>query len=238
MDNNKKKIVLGFAALAVFIIVMAATAFFLKIKRLNRQLEQTKIMFKEMQTETKRLEEEKEKIVAEKEKLQADILSYLALNTSLEEDKKRLEMAVEESKRILEDKEAELQKAKLDLERLEEKRAKQETSYKSEYQNEVDELKKSIQTLEETIKKERGLYHYNLAVAYTQAKFYDDAIDAYQKSLEFDPDNPEAHYNLGLLYANFKDYPEKAIEHYRRYIELSPDAEDKEEVEAWIEKLK
>jgi len=52
-----------------------------------------------------------------------------------------------------------------------------------------------------------------------------------------DPDNPEAHYNLGLLYVNFKEYPERAIKHYRRYLELSPDSLDREEVIEWIKIL-
>jgi tetratricopeptide (TPR) repeat protein len=50
--------------------------------------------------------------------------------------------------------------------------------------------------------------------------------------------NADAHYNLGLLYKDVKQDPDKAIMHLSKYLELKPDAEDKEEVQGWIEKLK
>jgi tetratricopeptide (TPR) repeat protein len=105
-------------------------------------------------------------------------------------------------------------------------------------QKEKKELEGKIKSLEETLQKERGLYHYNLAVSYAQAKLYDEAIASYEKSLTFNPDNADAHYNLGVLYADFKSDSEKAISHYRKYLELKPDANDKEEVLRLMEKLK
>ena len=74
-------------------------------------------------------------------------------------------------------------------------------------------------------------------MAYTQANLYDEAIEAYEKSLTFDQNNAEAHYNLGLLYDKVKTDPEKAVLHYKKYLELKPDAEDKEEIETWIQQL-
>jgi tetratricopeptide (TPR) repeat protein len=43
--------------------------------------------------------------------------------------------------------------------------------------------------MENKLKQERVLYHYNLGVAYSQAKFYDEAIDEYEKSLKFNANN-------------------------------------------------
>ena len=57
------------------------------------------------------------------------------------------------------------------------------------------------------------------------------------KSLEINPGNPEAHYNLGLLYDKVKNKPEKAVIHYKKYLEIEPYAEDKEEVMKLIKKL-
>ena len=54
--------------------------------------------------------------------------------------------------------------------------------------------------------------------------------------MKLNPDNPDAHYNLGLLYENHQKDPIKACLHYRKYLELKPQAEDKEEVENWIKR--
>ncbi|MFH1318611.1 MAG: hypothetical protein ABIH71_06320, partial [Candidatus Omnitrophota bacterium] len=64
------------------------------------------------------------------------------------------------------------------------------------------------------------------------------AVNAYEKSLSFESENAEAQYNLGLLYENFNLEPEKAILHYEKYLELKPDAVDKDEVLKWINRLK
>jgi len=74
-------------------------------------------------------------------------------------------------------------------------------------------------------------------VAYSQAKLYEEAIFEYEESLKLNANNPEAHYNLGLLYENCIGETEKALEHYRKYLELKPNAEDSAEVEAWIKRL-
>jgi len=48
-----------------------------------------------------------------------------------------------------------------------------------------------------------------------------EAIQAYQQSLELDPDHAPAHINLGTLYYNRQDYA-KAEEHYRKAVEADP----------------
>jgi tetratricopeptide (TPR) repeat protein len=48
-----------------------------------------------------------------------------------------------------------------------------------------------------------------------------EAIEAYQKTLEFDSNHAAAHINLGTLYYNQQDYVE-AEEHYRRAVAADP----------------
>jgi tetratricopeptide (TPR) repeat protein len=67
---------------------------------------------------------------------------------------------------------------------------------------------------------------------------YDDAIDAYEKSLKAKDANAEAHYNLGLLYENVRSDKPLASKHYKRYLELDPKGKDAAEVSSWIERLK
>ncbi len=65
------------------------------------------------------------------------------------------------------------------------------------------------------------------------------AIEAYQKSLAIDADFAACHYNVASVYKIFEDV-EKAIYHYRRYIELEPNSPKRPEIEetiaAWEEK--
>jgi regulator of sirC expression with transglutaminase-like and TPR domain len=35
--------------------------------------------------------------------------------------------------------------------------------------------------------------------------------------------DPVAHKNLGIIYAHYLNDPAKAVEHYKRYLELAPD---------------
>ena len=48
-----------------------------------------------------------------------------------------------------------------------------------------------------------------------------EAIEAYKKTLELDPNHAAGHINLGTLYYNRQDYA-KAEEHYRRAVEVDP----------------
>ncbi len=47
----------------------------------------------------------------------------------------------------------------------------------------------------------------------------------YEKALEIEPDDPVAHKNLGTIYAKYLNNPQKAIEHYRKYLEIAPDSD-------------
>ncbi|NIT37060.1 MAG: tetratricopeptide repeat protein [candidate division Zixibacteria bacterium] len=59
------------------------------------------------------------------------------------------------------------------------------------------------------------------------------AIQSYEKSLSVDPDFAACHYNLASVYKIFEDV-EKAIYHYRRYVELEPDSPRRAEIEETI----
>ena len=123
-----------------------------------------------------------------------------------------------------------------EIKSLEEKAAKGESGQR-ETSGKVKELQKRISNLEVKRAKEKASYYYNLAVAYTKAKLHDKAIKAYSKSVEINPNNSEAHYNLGLLYEKVKNKPEEAVVHYKKYLKIQPQAKDKEEVMEWIKKL-
>ncbi len=59
------------------------------------------------------------------------------------------------------------------------------------------------------------------------------AIDNYNKALAVDPDFAACHYNIASLYKIFENV-DKATFHYRRYIDLEPNAPNRKEIEETI----
>lgn len=234
----KNKIILIISAVFMLCLLAASVIFFLKSSALSSQLEHTKQVLVKTDEEIKRSQAEREKLAKENEKLQSDTMSYLALNNDLAKDKDGLLEQLKEAQKVVEAKEAELERTNKKAEEIEKKIAKADLGAQEKLQKEKKELEGKLKSLEETLQKERGLYHYNLAVSYAQAGLYDEAAEAYEKSLTFNPDNADAHYNLGLLYKDVKSDPDNAVLHFRKYLELKPDAEDKEEVLGFIDKLK
>lgn len=234
--NNK--IIHIIAGVIIIILAVAVLASVFNISKLNTKIKQHQIMIQKMQEEESRLKKANEDTVKEKEKLQADSVSYLAQNAKLQEEKDKLKKSVEDGQKAIEQKESELQRAKRSLEQIEKKMLTETTGAKDKLDKEKKVIEKKMLSMLAKLKKERALFHYNLGVAYSQAKLYDDAINAYNKSFEFDPTNPEAHYNLAVIYDSIKADKESALVQYRKYLELKPKAEDKDEVEAIIERLK
>jgi len=81
--------------------------------------------------------------------------------------------------------------------------------------------------------KQTALMHYNLGIFYTQNKQYSRAIAEFEKSLELNPDDPYAHYNLGYIYAEYLVNRPKAIEHFRHFLRLAKS--DDKDVD-WVKK--
>jgi len=76
--------------------------------------------------------------------------------------------------------------------------------------------------------------HYNLAIIYENAGRYKEAAEEYEKTLQLSPDDADIHYNLAIVYDDHLQNNEKAAFHYRRYLELSPNAADAGVVDEWL----
>jgi tetratricopeptide (TPR) repeat protein len=191
-----------------------------------------------MQEDNISIAAEKDKLTNAKDKLQADAVSYLAVNAKLQKEKDELDDKLRKAQRIIENKVADLQRSNKKLEEMENETIKEKNSLNEKLVNEKKDLQDKLASLEVTLQKEKAQYYYNLGVAYAKAKLYDEAIGAYEKSLKIEDNNVDAHYNVGLLYDNLQQDPEKAIFHFQKYLELKPDADDKDEVKEWINRLK
>jgi tetratricopeptide (TPR) repeat protein len=76
--------------------------------------------------------------------------------------------------------------------------------------------------------------HYNLALAYDKMEMYKEEEKEYLACLKVDPQDANVHYNLGILYDDKLNMNVKAVEHYKKFLELRPVGEDAQEVKTWI----
>ena len=223
-------------SIGITALVTAGVVFFLKTKRLELEIEQNRLIRERFSENIASLEEEKRQTQGESEKLNSELVSYLAANNKLRDENKFLKQELGPLKENLESKSRLLEKLKTDIKVVEEELVLAKNS-EATNQAKLKELKQSVIGLQESLDKERNDFCYNLGVAYTKARMYDEAIMEYEKALALDPDNAEANYNLGIIYHNVKKDQDKAVVHYRRYLEILPDSEDAGEVESWIREL-
>lgn len=115
----------------------------------------------------------------------------------------------------------------------------------------------AINRLEASIDLDSSMYetYYNLGIAATNAKKYDKAIEAFQTGLKIRADYTNFYYSLAVAQAEYSEElleNEKAteedkikanelkalaIENANKYLELNPQAEDKKDVEDFLEDL-
>jgi len=60
---------------------------------------------------------------------------------------------------------------------------------------------------------------------YNDEKEYDQAIVSFQKALDIDPNNDEAHCGLGFSYICKKEYT-KSIDYYNKYLKINPSSDN------------
>lgn len=76
--------------------------------------------------------------------------------------------------------------------------------------------------------------HYNRGVTAYKSKKIRRAMREFRLALEEDPLDADSHYNLAVIYDVVKKDRPRAIEHYKRYLELKPNALDAKEVKNYI----
>ncbi|MBN1870575.1 MAG: tetratricopeptide repeat protein [Candidatus Omnitrophica bacterium] len=119
------------------------------------------------------------------------------------------------------------------------------------FKNEYDEIKKENRYLaQETTqfprkfadlaRHNRKLFnetadmHYNLGVSNIKNKEFGRAVKEFEKVLELKPQDANANYNLGYIYAEHLVDREKAIKYFKNYLAYAPDAQDANWVRKYI----
>jgi tetratricopeptide (TPR) repeat protein len=229
------------ASIIIIIVALAAAVcgvyFFVSNIDLKTNLTQARLESSKYQEEISRILSERERGDQEKDKLQQDTVVYLTLNSKLQEENRKLLASLDEARLSLKGKDKDSQKGPGSLAGEEAKVQNSTTQEKQKILKHYEEIKQKTAELEQAAQKERRMYYYNLAVAYTKAKMYEDAIESYEKALALDEDNAEAHYNLGLIYEKVKKMPSEALGHYEKFLQLAPDNADAREVAEWVKRL-
>lgn len=81
---------------------------------------------------------------------------------------------------------------------------------------------------------ETAKMHYNMATLFMQSKKYDEAVHEYQRAINLDPTDADAHYNLALVYDIYLNDQVAAIEQYKKCLECEPDYKNKKAIQERI----
>ena len=141
--------------------------------------------------------------------------------------------------------------------------AVQELNNKAAEYMQKGDYEAAVNRLQASIDLDSSMYetYYNLGIAATNAKKYDVAIEAFNNGIKIKPDFANFYYSLAIAQAEYADSLEElidnakkeeiennkkkivelnisAIENAKKYLELAPQAEDREEVDDFIDGLK
>ena len=78
---------------------------------------------------------------------------------------------------------------------------------------------------------------HDLAQSYLSQNDFQKAEELETKALKIDPNQYQSHKTLGSLYLK-QNNKKKAYFHLRKYLNLAPDAQDRQQIEEVVEKLK
>ncbi len=104
---------------------------------------------------------------------------------------------------------------------------------KAQFKDTVPSLAK-VSRISQKMMRENADMHYNLGTIFLHNKQYKEAVKEYESVLELRPNDPETHYNLGVLYDDYLKEREKALYHYQKYLSIDPKAPDAKKVESYI----
>jgi tetratricopeptide (TPR) repeat protein len=103
--------------------------------------------------------------------------------------------------------------------------------------NETMFQEKQLTAMREKIRQDKATLYQELGVAYMKLEFFDAAIDALEKSLQFNPGGVDLFYPLGLLYEYGRNDKQKALEYFQRFLKTHPMAKNRQEVEYLVQML-
>ncbi len=86
-----------------------------------------------------------------------------------------------------------------------------------------------VQSEAELLKSELNRVHYNFGNVLFSLHDYKQAAEHYLAALRWNPSNPWAHYNLGIIYDYYLHDKDLALRHYQKYVDYKPADENESE---------
>ncbi len=86
----------------------------------------------------------------------------------------------------------------------------------------------------EKLVRESANMHYNLGILYTKSSQYKKAIEEFKRAIELNPNDPDMHFNLAVVYDVYENNFVLAAQHYHRCLEISPRFSKKKLIEERI----
>ena len=195
-----------------------------------------------LDNERKRLEEANKKTIDQVMEVEKKLQPIRDLESEVRREKSEVRKWQDKAEKLENEKkklEKENKESQIFIDKLQEKQKgllKEKSEIKSSLSDTVSELADANKQLKR-LKKEVGDMHYNLGVIFQQQAKWQEAVREYEKVLEVKPDDAQTHYNLALIYDTVRNDRQMALEHYQRYLNISPDANDAAKIKERITEL-
>lgn len=179
---------------------------------LNDQIDKLKNYIEKKEIEYKILDETKQQLAEvnkDKDRLKQEILSFEDQKAKLQNQKLAFQADSELYKRQYEELRKKYREALSVNKRLEKKLSS------------VPKKFAEIARENKMLLKETALMHYNLGVFYTEEGQHKRAVAEFEKSIELNPDDAYAYFNLGYIYAEHLVDRSRAINYFRQYLKLA-----------------
>lgn len=242
------KIYILIAVVILLLYTGGMSYFYFDLSKKHRELifslDETQDFKRKLQEEIAQMGTSQQNLKKENEQLKKESLSYLTLQKEVSDKRRQIENLLKLQNQKLKTLTKQLKDAKHELEKI-----KAENQALADINDlagnvQVKNQKDKIGRLQEDLSATRGqlerqiaLLYYNLGVSYVKENNYEMAVDAYERTLLLNPNDADAHYNLAIIYDEYKKNPKRAVEHYKKYLQLNPDTPDIDEVKEWIERL-
>lgn len=243
---KKTKILYGsiiIATVCALAGIISLAAYTLSIARQRDALQRTtagiQVLLQDAQNSVEALTQEKQDISAEARKAHEGLKACLAFSAKLKNETAAAQTEAEKYRKYAQMQKRALRALSQKYEGVQDKAGKAER-FQKKYDAAVRTFKAAharAEKLEKELARERARFQYNEGVLYARAGLTHQAISALESALKFDAHNADAHYNLGVLYAGDVRTVELAIEHYRVYTVLRPQAPDRAVVQERMQGL-
>ncbi len=84
------------------------------------------------------------------------------------------------------------------------------------------------------LRSEMVTLHYTVGINYTNLGKNEEALKAFLMALNLNPNHAESHFELARLYMEHLRDKASAVAHFRRYLSLSPEANNAERIKGWL----